>query len=283
MESEYIVSAEWLNENLDNEKLIVLDASLKPITAGFEKNADQFVGIPNALRFDLKDVFCDKTSRFDHTLPSTTDFITNMALLGISDDSIIVIYDKQGIYSSPRVWFMIKSMGHKEVYVLNGGLLEWINKGFRVVDHLMVSKIKGSFSNRSAEPGFFWFCASEKVLNSIESHQTAIIDARSRERFIGQVPEPRPLLKSGHIPNSINLPFENVLDKSRFKDEQKLQNIFSDHAMGYDTLIFSCGSGITSCITALAALISGCQNVLVFDGSWTEWGDPDSKLPISIV
>lgn len=281
MKSEYIVSVEWLNSNLDKEKIVVLDASLKPITAGLEKNADQFVAIPNALRFDLKEVFCDKTSPFDHTLPSTKDFIINMGLLGISDDSIIVIYDNQGIYSSSRVWFMIKSMGHKEVYVLDGGLPEWIDKGFLVVDYINDSTVKGSFSNRSAAPGFSWFCDSKKVLNSITCLQSTIIDSRSQKRFLGLVPEPRPFLKSGHIPNSINLPFENVLNKSRFKDEQELRSMFSDHANKNITVIFSCGSGVTSCITALAALISGCQNVLIFDGSWTEWGDPESQLPIS--
>lgn len=279
MKSEYIVSVEWLNSNIDNEKIVVLDASLKPITSK-DENGDKNVVIPKTRKFDLKQVFCDKSSPFDHTLPDTVDFIKEMRFLGISDDSIIVVYDNQGIYSSPRAWFMIKSMGHKEIYVLNGGLPEWINKGFRIIEYAKELYPKGNFSNRLNKQ-YFYFCDSTMVLNNIDNDQFKIIDARSERRFLGLELEPRPTLKSGHIPNSKNLPFEKVLNNGKFKDIQELKNIFSDNINKNNTLVFSCGSGVTSCITALAAQISGHNKVLVFDGSWSEWGDPNSKFPIS--
>lgn len=280
MKSEYIVSVEWLNSNLENEKIVVLDASLKPITSKDVNGNEQNTIIPKARKFDLKQVFSNKNSLFDHTLPNPADFVKEMRLLGISDDSIIVIYDNQGVYSSPRAFYMIKSIGHKEVYVLNGGLPEWISKGFNVIEHVKEVYTPGNFSNKSNEP-YFYFCDSTQVLNNIDSDEFKIIDARSEKRFLGLELEPRPNLKLGHIPNSKNIPFEKVLDNGKFKDVKELENVLLDNINEDTTLIFSCGSGVTSCITALAAQISGHNNVLVFDGSWSEWGDENSKFPIS--
>lgn len=280
MESEYIVSVEWLNSNLDNDKLIVLDASLKPITSKDENGNNKNVVIPTARKFDLKNAFSDTSSLFDHTLPKPTDFIKEMRSLGISDDSIIVVYDNQGIYSSPRAWYMIKSMGHKNTYVLNGGMPAWINKGLPVIDYAEKTYAQGDFSNK-VNTGFGYFCDTDVVLNSINNSQNKIIDARSEKRFYGLEPEPRPTLKSGHIPNSINLPFDKVLDNGNFKNTEELKGIFSKIVTENNKLIFSCGSGVTSCIIALAAQISGYKQISVFDGSWSEWGDENSKFPIS--
>lgn len=279
MESQYLVSAEWLNSNLGNDKLVVLDASLKPITV--ENGKDVKSIIPTSRKFDLKGVFSDVNHAFDHMLPDAADFVREMKSLGVCDDSIIVVYDNQGVYSSPRAWYMIKSMGHRDIYVLNGGLIDWIDKGFPVVEYIPQKYKQGNFSNR-LNRDYVYFCDSNKVFKNIDNPDYKIIDARSEKRFFGQEPEPRPSLKSGHIPNSINLPFNEVIDKGKFKDVKALKAMFSSLIEEDSLLIFSCGSGITSCIVALAAQISGYEHIEIYDGSWSEWGNENSSFPITI-
>lgn len=278
MMSEYIVSADWLQVNLQNEKLIVLDASLKPITSKEGSAGYEDMVIPKTRKFDLKQAFSDAANPIDHTLPSVSGFVKEMNNLGISDDSIIIIYDNQGVYSSPRAWYMIKSLGHKEVYVLDGGLAAWLEKGFPVVKYENATYVKGDFSDRSDKD---YFCNSEYILENLDNPHFLIIDARSENRFHGLEPEPRPNLKLGHIPNSINLPFHKVLNNGKYKSFEELCRLFLDLKSKDTTLIFSCGSGVTACITALAAQMAGYTKTIIYDGSWSEWGHESSTYPIS--
>jgi len=149
--SNYTVSPHWLFSNIDNDKVIILDASVKPIT-GTANSIDAI--IPKAKRFDLKNVFSNRESKYDHMLPKPNMFIRELQNLGVNDDSIIVVYDNQGIYSSPRAWFMIKDIGHKQVYVLNGGLPKWIENGFSTSAEYATVTVKGNISVKN-KPRFF--------------------------------------------------------------------------------------------------------------------------------
>lgn len=274
MKSNFIVSADWLATNLGMKKLVLLDASMKPVTQIADQKSEGL--IPNSIKFDLKE-FSDETSSYSHTLLSRGTSITKIRDLGINDDSFIVIYDNVGAYSSPRVWYMLKDFGHKDVYVLDGGLPSWCQAGYPIVEGWLLPSEKGNFSDRAVP---LLFCDSQEVLSYLNDDKVSIVDARSAGRFHGIEAEPRANLKAGHIPNSTNLPFENVLSNGKFKSKEQLEAIFSSLKLDNELLIFSCGSGITSCIVALAAQMIGHKNVRIYDGSWTEWGDVNNSFPI---
>lgn len=275
----YFVSSQWLYENLNNDKLIILDTSLKPITIKLSGDpSEQNVVIPKTKKFDLNGEFSDQDSSLPHTLPKSGEFIKKMRALGISKDSIIIVYDNQGIYSSPRALYMIKQMGHKNVYILNGGLPAWIKNGFPTQKYKKSTYSKGNFSDRTSKK---YFCDIKYVLNNFKNSNYKIIDARSKNRFLGQEEEPRPNLKLGHIPNSSNLPFSSVLNNGEYKDIEEIKNIFSRFSIEDKKLIFYCGSGVTSCILALASNMAGYDSTVVYDGSWSEWAKEQFSNPIS--
>ncbi|MUV03755.1 sulfurtransferase [Flavobacterium rakeshii] len=274
--SNYTVSSHWLFSNINNNNIIVLDASIKPVT-GMANNIDAI--IPKAKRFDLKNVFSDKESKYDHMLPKPNMFINELQKLGINEDSVVVVYDNQGVYSSPRAWFMIKDIGHKEVYVLDGGLPKWIENGFSTCTEYTNVAVTGNISVKD-KPRFF--CDANYLQEHYNDNGCNVIDARSEGRFLGLEPEPREGLKSGHIPGSVSLSFNKVIKDGAFLDNRELKAMFSGLADINQELIFSCGSGITSCIPAMAALIAGYNNIKVYDGSWSEWGDTQNNYPVTL-
>ncbi len=273
----FIISVKWLKENLDNEKLIILDTSIKPVvdkTSGQEENEEV---IPNSRKFDLNNVFSDKSNSLPHTLPKRSEFIKGMQELGISNDSIIVLYDNRGIYSSPRVLFMIRELGHKQVYLLDGGLIEWKRKGNEIVSYDRKFYIQGDFGERFKET---FFCDIKKVLNSFLKSSYRIIDARSQNRFYGLENEPRDNVKLGHIPNAINIPFASVLHNNKYKTKEELIIMFRKLVENDAKIILYCGSGVTSCILALALELADYKHFKIYDGSWSEWANMNTQNPI---
>jgi thiosulfate/3-mercaptopyruvate sulfurtransferase len=263
-----IVSVSWLKDHLDDPKLIILDASLSsPIQ---QSNMNQKIRIQGARKFDLSKNFSNLSSQLPNTMPSAEQFRSEMQHLGICADSIIVVYDQQGIYSSPRAWWMIKSMGHKQVFVLDGGLPVWKGDEFPIEEEKEYSYPIGDFQ---ASERHNFFCDKVYVSNVFDDSDYQIIDARSAVRFLGSTPEPRENLRSGHIRGSINLPFRELLKNDGcLKDKKALHRIFSSIVNKDQQLVLSCGSGVTACILALGAMISGHENMIVYDGSWSEWG-----------
>ena len=264
-----IVSVAWLNENSDNEKLIVLDASLKSTIGGLRTDLDQKT-IPQARYFDIANDFVDKESPFPNTIPDTAQFELAVRRLGINKDSIVVVFDNLGIYSSPRVWWLFKIMGHIQIFVLDGGLPEWKNKGFlmkeRMHDTYEIGDFNADFQNQ-------YLVTYSDVLLNRSNQSFVLVDARSKGRFNGTEKEPRKQLKSGCVGNSVNRPYQEVLDNGKYKSKEELRQLFESIGDSDTDFVFSCGSGLTACILMLACEISYKKSRRLYDGSWSEWAE----------
>ncbi len=271
-----LASVEWLAENLSAENLVVFDASMKPIFSVANPAPETAAYIPGSLRFDFDDVLCDHNTSLPHMMPSPEFFADEMQKMGVNNDSAIIVYDKVGIYSSPRAWWMLRAMGHDQVAVLDGGLPAWIQAGYETAPTLATPTRRGDFASH---PQAGLFVDSRFVLRASEDPTFSVIDARSAGRFKGQEPEPRTGLRGGHIPNAVNIPFTSVLQNGRLSSKSNLQSIFEKYKD--KKMIFSCGSGVTACVVALAAEQAGYKDLAVYDGSWSEWGKVDSGLPVT--
>ena len=265
--SQPIVSVEWLHDNLNADNLVILNGTIPKVVDSNSNNKEtQIVG---ARFFDIKKKFSDVSGEFPSTFPSQGQFTKEAQLLGINNDSAIVVYDELGIYSSARVWWLFKSFGFNNVAVLNGGFPSWKKAGFQVEPKNKIKFGKGDFV-AEYQPKYMQFFDDVKNASKHKTH--TILDARSSDRFKSLVPELRAGLRSGTIPNSKSLPFSDLMTDGELKDKEDIEVLFSALAKKEDHIVFSCGSGITACVLALGADISGYKNISVYDGSWTEWG-----------
>ncbi len=269
----HLVTTDWLSENLDDPNIIVLDASYKPV--GGQKPLHEHVQIKGVHFFDI-DFFSDQSSSLPHMLASEGEFQDKARKLGINSETHLIIYDNMGIYSAPRAWWMFRIMGHEKVSVLNGGLPRWIADGYEVEEKNETgTTLKEGNFNARLNPTLVKSMA--QVKENIATNEFQTIDARSKGRFDGTSPEPRPQLKSGHIPNSMNVPFVDVLENGSFKSEEELEELFQVVDRN-KPLTFSCGSGLTACIVMLAAEQVLENEKAVYDGSWTEWASNDNPI-----
>lgn len=257
-----LVTATWLAAHLGQPGLVVLDASLRNHSKGESQ-------IPGSQTFDIDGNFSDKSSPLPHTLPSAEAFAREVRALGINRDDFIVVYDRAGIYSSPRARWMFRAMGHDAVAVLDGGFPAWERAGLPVEPRKDVTRPLGNFEARFRPQ---MVRNAEQVSRALNDPQQVVLDARSAGRFRGVEPEPRAGLRPGHMPNARNLPFTEVLSQGHLKPVDELKPLFL--SLAESRLIFSCGSGVTACIIALAAEAAGCSDLAVYDGSWSEWGLP---------
>jgi len=211
-------------------------------------------------------------------MPTPQHFELSVQLLGINNKSTIVVYDSIGIFSSPRVWWMFKAMGFNNIAVLDGGLPAWKEAGFAVntAAPLIDKRKQGDFK---AVYQADLISDRHEVYKAIGNDNIAIIDARSKERFLGLAPEVREGLRSGHMPSAINLPISEILENKTMKNAYQLAQIFEALMPHKQRVVFSCGSGVTACILALAAKLVGYDALSVYDGSWSEWGAIET-LPV---
>jgi thiosulfate/3-mercaptopyruvate sulfurtransferase len=268
-----LFSTEWLATHLDHPDLVVLDGSFKlpgvtPVAA--EDFATRH--IPKARFFDI-DAIADHAVALPHMLPSDEDFEQHARALGISNDSIVVVYDTPGLMSAGRVWWTFRTFGHHKVAVLNGGLRKWIAEG-RPLTGAVTPFAVGSFQARFNPDAVR---SKAQVLGNITSRAEQVIDARSATRFAAIEKEARPGLRSGHIPGSLNLPFTALThpQTGELLDTAAIKKAFE--AAGLDLsrpVIASCGSGVTAGALAFGLHLAGKDDVAIYDGSWTEWGQP---------
>lgn len=269
------VSAQWLNEHLADENLIILDASMAPV--GFEQQVSDLV-IPGALRFDI-DAFSDASSSLPHTLPSAKLYSEMMSELGVSNNSHVVVYDNLGLYSSPRAWWMGKIFGLKNISVLDGGLPYWLQQGFNTEDQHSTASSAGNFEAKLDESALV---TAMDILADLPDGSFHKVDARGAARFSGKATEPRKGIHSGHIPGAKNIPFTLCSNNGLLREPNELRALFEQQGISPNhTLVASCGSGVTACVLLLAATECGYDNIKLYDGSWAEWGNGQWPIEVS--
>jgi len=264
-----VVDTSWLASHMEDPDVIILDASYPAL--GGQQPRDSGVRIKGARTFEI-DHFSDQQSDLPHMVASAEEFEMKAQALGINKHSHLVIYDNLGIYSSPRARWMFNVMGHQKASVLDGGLPKWIEEGRLVEETSKLTFPKGNFEATLISD---LVKSMKEVKENIDTRECLLIDARSKGRFYGTVPEPRPHLSSGHIPNSMNIPFQDVLKGGCFRAVEELRLLFD--SVPDKPMVFSCGSGLTACIVLLAAEQVCESEKAVYDGSWTEWASYDNN------
>jgi thiosulfate/3-mercaptopyruvate sulfurtransferase len=266
-----LVSTGWVEKNLSNIK--ILDASWHMPAS--KRNAEQeFLNshIQGAQFFNL-DKNSDNKNFLPHMLPTKEKWQKIISNYGINNDDKVIIYDSSDVISSCRCWYMFVYFGHdsKKVFVLDGGFKKWKLEQKKISNHLKTA----NKSNYLARENKDLVKNKLQINKNIKTNNFQVIDARGKKRFDGIEPEPRAGLKSGHIQNSLNLPFSECINKSdhTFKTKEELQKIFQDLKISIEkNQVFTCGSGVTACILAMANKIISDKNPVIYDGSWSEYG-----------
>ncbi|CQJ19178.1 3-mercaptopyruvate sulfurtransferase [Yersinia enterocolitica] len=278
MNSSFLVTPQWLAEHIDDTNIVILDARMSPpglipkrnIQAEFEQ-----WHIPGAVYFDI-DAIADSSTDLPHMLPSPQVFSEMVGQLGASEQHTLVIYDDGNLFSAPRVWWTFRIFGAQKVYILAGGFSGWQQAGFALESGPTFptpQTFNATFNDAAVKN-------VHEVLAALGNNEIQILDARPAGRFKALEPEPRPGLRLGRIPGSINVPWGSMVENGNLKSPQELEAIFA--AQGVDLtkpIITSCGSGVTAAVVALGLAAVNAPSVALYDGSWAEWGASDS-LPI---
>ena len=272
MPHENFVSNDWLAARLGEPGLGIIDASWHLPPTGRNGDAEfRQAHIPGAAFFNI-DVIADTASGLPHMLPDAHSFAVQMTALGLGDGMRFVIYDTHGLFAAARVWWTLRAFGVREVWILDGGFPKWQREG-RPVEHGEPRRQPRPFTPRLDHS----FVASiDDVRRALASGAAQVVDARPADRFEGRAPEPRPGLKSGHMPGSFNVPFVEVIEGGHLKSAEALAAIFASHGVDLARpVLTTCGSGVSAAILALAAEEAGGRVAGLYDGSWAEWGGRD--------
>jgi thiosulfate/3-mercaptopyruvate sulfurtransferase len=272
-----LVTPAWLADRLDEPNVVIVDATLPPVGAGssLDPHAQYLAAhIPGAVFFDI-DELSDHATTLPHMLPEPGAFSRSMSALGISDSMTIVVYEQAAVFSAPRAWWMLRTFGAQNVYLLDGGLQAWLTAGFATQSG-NVLRPPATFSARLDRAAVKSFA---QVQHKIAEHEQ-ILDARSAGRFSGALPEPRPQIPSGHMPGAINIPFTELLAANHLKSAKELRQFFTERSINLDQPITTtCGSGVTAAILSLALELAGATDVSLYDGSWSEYAQrPDAAV-----
>ena len=265
-----LVSTDWLAVHMKDPDLRILDAStyLPGIDRDGRTEYDT-VHIPGARFFDIDEV-SDGRSDLPHMVPPIEKFMSRVRAMGVGDGHQIVVYDGSGLFSAARVWWLFRLMGQDNIAVLDGGLPKWIAEGREVEDLAPVIRDRHMtvrFQNQMVRD-------VTQVSSASKLGTSQIVDARAAARFRGEAPEPREGLRSGHIPNSLNVPFTDLLnDDKTMKTPDQTRAIFVSAGVDLKKpIVTTCGSGVTAAVLGLALERMGHDMWSLYDGSWTEWG-----------
>lgn len=265
----WFVSADWLAGRLGSDAVVVVDGSWHLPGAGRDARAEYDAAhIPGAVFFDI-DAVADTANPLPHMLPSPEAFAAAVGALGIDERQRIVVYDSVGLSSAPRVWWTFQVMGAADVVILEGGLPAWRAAG-HATDARPVKRAPRTF-----HPAFDARAVASlpAIRSNLDAGTFQVVDARPAARFRGEAPEPRPNVRSGHIPASYNVPTTDLVVDGRLRDRDGLRRAFA--AAGVDLarpIVTSCGSGVTAATLSLALDVLGVSATALYDGSWTEWG-----------
>ena len=271
---ESLVGTAWLAEELGAPDLRVVDGSWYLPTESRDAGAEHRARhIPGAVYFDI-DAIADRSSPLPHMLPGPDQFAKQVGSLGIGNGDRIVAYDGGTVYSAARVWWMFRVFGHENVALLDGGLPKWLSDGHPTEDGIPVPRPVDFTVNLNGA----LVRGLEDMLANLSSGRAQVLDARAAGRFDGTEPEPRPGMRSGHIPGSSNLPYGRLFDADTgtlLSSETLLERF---NASGIDLqrpVVTTCGSGVSAALLAFGLHRLGSRDVAVYDGSWTEWGGRD--------
>ncbi|MEP4380489.1 MAG: 3-mercaptopyruvate sulfurtransferase [Alphaproteobacteria bacterium] len=273
-----LVDTAWVADHMDDPNVRILDGSYHLAATGRDGKAEyREAHIPGTLHFDI-DTICDPNpTPSPHMFPSAADFAAAVGAMGISNDTRVIIYDADGLFSAPRVWWMFRVFGHENVAVMAGGFRNWQADG-RPVTTDIPTFATASFN---AELDATNLRSIEQIQANLNSKTDLVLDARAANRFDGSQPEARPGVEPGHIPGSTNLPYAEIIDAEAgtFRDADTLRAAFDRAGVdGSRTVATTCGSGVTACILGLGMHLIGRDNWALYDGSWTEWGSNEDTV-----
>ncbi|MDG1459244.1 MAG: 3-mercaptopyruvate sulfurtransferase [Pseudoprimorskyibacter sp.] len=273
-----LVSTAWLAAHLKDPDLRILDASYYlPAMKRDGREEYNASHIPGARFFDIDDI-SDARSDLPHMVPSIEKFMSRLRAMGIGDGHQVVVYDGMGLFSAARVWWLFRLMGQMDIAVLDGGFPKWVAEGRPIEDlppmirdrHMTVRRQNHMVKDVT------------QVSAASKLQDAEIIDARSADRFRGEAPEPRAGLRAGHIPNSKNVPFTQLLNEDKtMKGPSALRAAFESAGVDLSKpAITTCGSGVTAAVLSLGLTRIGKTDHALYDGSWSEWGISPT-LPIA--
>ena len=259
------VAPHWLVSHLDDPRVRIVDGSWYLPSAGRNPRAEYIAAhVPGAVFFDI-DTVADRTSDLPHMLPDAAAFGAAVGALGIGNDDRVVVYDGAGLFSAARVWWMFRAFGHDDVFVLDGGLPRWRAEGRAMASGTATPRVRDFAA--TLQPTLL------RTLEQMRTTEAQVVDARGRGRFEGRVPEPRPNVRSGHIPGSRNLPFDMLVRDGALVDADEIRAAFASAGVDVGGPVdLTCGSGVTASVLAIALFVAGHRKAAVYDGSWAEWG-----------
>ena len=276
-----LVGTEWLANRLGGDDISVVDASFHLPNAHRDARAEyQDLHIPGAVFFDINTI-CDASSELPHMLPNEKTMSAEAGALGIDAQQQVIVYDTLGIFSAPRLWWMLRAFGHDKVSVLDGGLAKWRSEK-RPLDSGAFVPRPTNFEaklNRRAVRNV------HQMIANLGTGAEQVLDARSAARFSGLEKEPRPGLRSGHMPGALNVPFSDFLspDLLTMLAPAQLREMLLTAGVDLERpMVSSCGSGVTACTITLGLHLLGYTDGAVYDGSWSEWGGRTDTPIVSV-
>ena len=277
MNDDLFIEPKILMTKIDKLSFKILDATFYLPDSGLNAEEEyKKKHIPGAVFFDINKV-ADPNNSLPHMIPQKDLFSKMMQNLGLNNEDEIVIYDNSPFLSSARAWFLFRYFGHDKVSIMQGGLENWKNSGGNISEENVVIK-KGNYTAKDEKKDLV--VNLDQMIIATQNKEKIILDARSKQRFLGEAKEPRPNLPSGHIPNSKSLPSSILINKNGYlKSKDEINKILDDiNVNPNDKIIATCGSGVSACVISIALYCLGKKNVPIYDGSWTEWASSGQEV-----